>query len=120
VWFPSAALAPYITWAPIDDRQARATLAFKGTSASAVFEFDDRGRCARITARRSYNGGSLETWIIPVTAWKTIRGIEIPVRGGAVWRLASGDFDYYQWEILDVVTNQLTLWGEDSIRGPLS
>jgi hypothetical protein len=23
----------------------------------------------------------------------------MPVRGGAVWKLAAGDFDYYQWEI---------------------
>jgi hypothetical protein len=66
-----------------------------------------------LTAERYYDGESLETWVIPVTGWKTIRGIEMPVRGGAVWKLASGDFDYYQWEILDVETNRTTLWGED-------
>jgi hypothetical protein len=114
IWFPSAALASYITWEPIDERRARATLAFKDVSVSAVFEFDERGRFAAMTAQRYYGGQSLETWMIPVTEWKTIRGIEMPVRGGAVWKLASGDFDYYQWEILDVETNRTTLWGEDS------
>ena len=113
IWFPSAALAPCITWEPIDERHAKATLTFKGVTASAVFEFDDRGRFAGMTAQRYYNGESLETWVIPVTAWKTIRGIEMPVRGGAVWKLAAGDFDYYQWEILDVETNRPTLWDED-------
>lgn len=113
IWFPSAALAPYITWESIDERQAKATLTFKGVTASAVFEFDDRGRFAGLTAQRYYNGGSLETWVIPVTEWNTIRGIEMPVRGGAVWKLAAGDFDYYKWEILDVETNRATLWGED-------
>jgi hypothetical protein len=113
VWFPSAALASYITWEPIDDRRARATLAFKDVTTSAVFEFDERGRFAGMTAERYYDGKSLETWVIPVTEWQTIRGIEMPVRGGAVWKLASGDFDYFQWEIVDVEVNRTTLWGED-------
>jgi len=111
-WFPSAALAPYIRWEALDDRHANATIAFKDVMASAVFEFDERGRVAGMTARRYYNGQSLETWATPVTEWKTIRGIEMPVRGGAVWKLPAGDFDYYQWEILDVETNVTSLWGE--------
>ena len=117
IWFPSAAVAPYITWEPIDGRRARATLAFKGVSVSAEFEFDERGRFTGLTAKRYYDGQSLETWVIPVTDWKSIRGIEMPVRGGAVWKLASGDFDYYQWEILDVEVNRATLWGEDLVGG---
>jgi hypothetical protein len=113
IWFPSAAVARYITWEPIDDRRARATLAFNDVTTSAVFEFDERGRFTTLTAQRYYGGESLETWVIPATEWRTIRGIEMPVRGGAVWKLAAGDFDYYQWEILDVETNRPTLWGED-------
>ena len=27
------------------------------------------------------------------------------MRGNAIWKLASGDFDYYRWEILDVQIN---------------
>lgn len=111
IWFPSAALAPYITWEPIDDRRARATLSFKDVTTSAVFDFDERGRFTGLAAQRYYGGESLETWVIPVTEWKTIRGIEMPVRGGAVWKLAAGDFDYYQWEILDVETNATLLPG---------
>lgn len=112
IWFPSAALAPYISWQPVDDRRARATITVADVSASAVFEFDDRGRFLGLTAERYYGGQSLETWVIPATAWKAIRGIEMPVRGGAVWKLASGDFNYYDWEILDVEVNRPSLWGE--------
>ena len=112
IWFPSGAVASYITWESIDERRARATLSFKGVTTSAIFDFDDRGRVAGMTAQRYYNGESLETWVIPISEWRTIRGIEMPVRGGAVWKLAAGDFDYYQWEILDVETNRTTLWGE--------
>lgn len=113
IWFPSAAIAPYISWKALDDRRAQATLNVKGVTVSAVFEFNEAGRIVGLTGQRYYDGRSLETWVIPVTEWKTIRGIEMPVRGGAVWKLAAGDFDYYRWEILDVETNRATLWGDD-------
>ena len=105
IWFPSAALAPWVRWEPIDERSARATMSWKGTTGSAVFEFDERGRVIGLFARRYYDGKTLEDWSIPITAWKTIRGVELPTEGGAVWKLASGNFDYYRWEILDVEVN---------------
>jgi hypothetical protein len=89
-------------------------LLFKEVRVSAVFEFDAQGRFVGLTADRYYEGRTLERWHIPVTAWATIRGIEMPVHGGAVWKLASGDFDYYQWDIEDVEVNRRTLWGEDA------
>jgi len=113
VWFPSAALAPSISWKEMDEQRAEGTLAFRDVTTSAVFEFDEQGRVVGLTAQRYFGGATLETWVIPVKEWKTIRGIEMPVRGGAVWKLSSGDFDYYQWEVLDVEPNRTTLWGED-------
>jgi hypothetical protein len=109
IWFPSAALSDYIAWEAIDERSARATMRHAGVTASAVFAFDERGRFASLTADRymsSEGGPRLERWVIPVTEWRTIRGIEMPVRGNAVWKLASGDFDYYRWEIVDVEVNR--------------
>ena len=87
-----------------------------GVTASAVFAFDERGRFASLTADRymSAEGGPrLEKWVIPVTEWRTIRGIEMPVRGNAVWKLAAGDFDYYRWEILDVEVNHPALYADE-------
>ncbi len=110
IWFPSAALSRAISWEAIDDASARATLRVDGVEVSAVFEFDARGRFTRLTAQRYYNGATLETWVIPATGWRVIRGIEMPVRGGAIWRLPAGDFDYYRWEILDVEVNRPALW----------
>jgi len=110
VWFPSAALSDTISWEPIDARRARATMRFAGRSVSAVFAFDDRGRFASLTAQRYMDGGGgrdarLETWSIPATEWRRFCGVEVPVRGTVTWKLASGDFDYYRWEILDVQIN---------------
>lgn len=114
VWFPSAALAPYITWAAVDDRHADATLTFKNVQATARFEFDELGRFLQLSAQRSFNGQGLEAWTIPADGWDTIRGITMPVRGTAIWRLAAGDLEYYRWEILDVEENPPGLWdGED-------
>ena len=105
-----------ISWEAIDARSARATMRHAGVTATAVFAFDERGRFASLTADRymSAEGGPrLEKWVIPVTEWRTIRGIEMPVRGNAVWKLAGGDFDYYRWEILDVEVNHPALYADE-------
>jgi hypothetical protein len=85
-------------------------LTLPNLSVSAVFTFDEQDRFAGLTASRYYSGQTLETWVIPVTDWRRVRGITMPVRGGAVWKLSTGDFDYYQWEILDVEPNRADLW----------
>jgi hypothetical protein len=116
VWFPSAALSDTITWEAIDARSARATMRYGGTTASAVFAFGDDGRFARLSAQRymSAEGGArLESWVIPVTEWRVVRGIDMPVRGNAVWKLAAGDFDYYRWEITDVEVDHPALYADE-------
>jgi hypothetical protein len=116
VWFPSAALSDTITWEAIDARSARATMRYGGASASAVFAFGDDGRFARLTAQRYMSapgGPRLETWVIPATEWRVVRGVDMPVRGNAVWKLAAGDFDYYRWEITDVEINHPALYADE-------
>lgn len=112
VWFPSAALSPAITWTPIDTRRARATLHHRGLSVSAEFSFDDDGRFTALRARRWMGAGpdaSLEDWYVPAHAWRVVRGVEIPVSGDVVWRLPAGEFNYYRWEIVDVLTDDAAL-----------
>lgn len=61
----------------------------------------------------SGSSSRLEKWVIPATEWRTIRGIDMPVKGKAVWKLARGDFDYYRWEILDVEVNHRALYADE-------
>ena len=117
VWFPSAALSDGISWEAIDERNARATMRHRGVTATAVFTFDERGRFASLTARSLHERGrrtrGSRSGSSPSTEWRTVRGIEMPVRGNAMWKLAAGDFDYYRWEILDVEVNHPALYADE-------
>lgn len=113
VWFPSAALSPYIAWEPVSATDAKATMTYRGVTASAVFTFDERGRFVRMAGERyrAQDGAStLDPWLVPATEWRAIRGVEIPVKGEVLWKLREGDFSYYRWEILDVEYNRPELY----------
>lgn len=102
IWFPSAALASYVSWEPIDDRSARATISWGGASVSAAFSFDERGRFRELNARRWMGAGpqaTLERWLVPATEWREMDGVVVPVKGEVIWKLAAGDFSYYRWEV---------------------
>lgn len=103
VWFPSAALAPWVSWEAIDESRARATLTAGGTSVSAELCFDASGRFEKLRAQRWYSpagrDGSLEPWEVTARAWKRFDGIEIPSQGDVVWKLGDGDLDTYRWRI---------------------
>lgn len=104
VWFPAGVLAPYITWRAVDDRHADATMVWRGAAATARFTIDSEGRVTRLEAKRWLGEQSLEAWEIPISEWRRFGGVEVPSRGTVAWRLAAGEFEYYRWEILDVVT----------------
>jgi hypothetical protein len=116
VWFPSAALADYVSWQAIDEHSARATMTYAGVTASMVFGFDERGRVVSEAADRymvTGSGASLEGWFIPVTEWRKFCGVEIPTRGNTIWKLATGDFDYFRWEIVDLEVNHPALYADE-------
>jgi hypothetical protein len=107
VWFPSAALGPTLGWQPVDDHSARATLTYRGVSASALFTFADDGRFLGLSARRYMDAGgdqdaTLQPWTVRATAWRAMDGVVVPVEGSVLWQLASGDFEYYRWQITDL------------------
>jgi hypothetical protein len=105
VWFPSAALSPYIAWQAVDGTTASATMSYGGVSGEALFTFDEQGRFSGLQAKRYLGSGEaakLEEWVVRATDWRIIRGLEVPVRGEVAWKLKAGDFSYYRWEIEDI------------------
>jgi hypothetical protein len=109
VWFPSAALSPYIKWTAVDSTTAQAEMTYKSLTVSAVFYFNEKGNFKKMTAERYMDRGkeaaTLEKWEIPAHEWKRMNGVVIPVRGDAVWHLKEGDLNYYRWEITEIDYN---------------
>lgn len=102
VWFPSAALIPEISWQPIDEHSARATMSSRGVTGSAVFSFDASGRMTQLSAERFMDhpeGARLTPWHVRCTEWQRFAGVEVPVRGEVSWQVPAGEFTYYRWQI---------------------
>lgn len=103
--FPSMALSPYIKWEAIDDYSARAVMSYQGITASGVFTFDDEGNMACYRAKRYMNNkGSyvLGDFYAVMSGHKDIKGIRIPTRWEAGWKLESGDFTWFKSELTEV------------------
>jgi hypothetical protein len=107
MWFPAAALSPYITWEGGSATSARATMSYGGETASATFMFDDEGRLTDMVAQR-YNDarGRLETWSTPIGAYGEFEGVRVPVAGEGVWKYETGDFPYIRLRVTDLDYNQ--------------
>lgn len=105
MWFPQAALRPYIAWSAVDATSARATLRHAGREVTALFTFDSQARVTGVCAERPMGRGpraKRTPWGGRCSAFGVIDGIEIPVQGEVYWTLPEGDFVYYEWQILDV------------------
>jgi Family of unknown function (DUF6920) len=55
---------------------------------------------------RRYDGTNLETWSVSIAAYGQLEGLNLPVRGKAVWKLAEGDQEY-----IDVTITELHYQG---------
>ncbi|WP_135805911.1 DUF6544 family protein [Halorussus marinus] len=106
VWLPSA-LAPGagVAWDPIDDRSARATVDHRGTTASAVFHFED-DRIVRVTAdrpRRLPDGRFESTpWTGSFGRYRERNGVTVPTEASVAWRLPAGDLPYWRARVTGI------------------
>ena len=102
VWFPSAALSPFITWESDDDSSAKATISINGTTGSGTFHFDQEGNFEKFVALRykdiDEDAEPIE-WI--VTSYKTeVRdGVQIPVELEATWKVGEQHWTWLKLKI---------------------
>jgi hypothetical protein len=97
VWFPTAFLGRNVSFEPIDDSSAHVTLTDHGRSVTGTLYVDEEGKLTSFLAQRHrmVDGGyELAWWSTPMTTYGTLAGLNLPVRGQAVWRLPEGDFPY--------------------------
>ncbi|GGG11389.1 DUF6544 family protein [Paenibacillus aceti] len=97
---PHAVLQDYITWESVDATHAKATIIYKGVSASGIFTFNEVGEPLSFTTEdRSLisTDGMVQqvTWSAFFKDYKTIDGIRQPTHLQAVWNLEQGDLVYF-------------------------
>ena len=101
MWFPSAFLEDNVSFEAVDARSARVTLTDRGRTATGTLFFDPDGSLTEFVAQR-YAGSDLETWSVPITAYGEFEGLKLPVRCKAVWKLADGDQEYIDVNIVEL------------------
>ncbi|MBT2732958.1 DUF6544 family protein [Carnobacterium sp. ISL-102] len=109
VWFPTAALNEYVTWDQDDGDTTKATMTYKGITASGVFSFNDKGEVIKFDAERygEFNKEfRLEMWSITLCDYKKLDGILIPSSGNVSWKLKSGTFNWFNFEITEIEYNK--------------
>lgn len=108
IWFPSAALNPYIKWEAIDTLSAKATITAHGVRGSLVFYFNEKGEPVRSLADRYMGGGkeaTLEKWQTTTLSYGELNGVRMPVTSEATWKLKEGDFTWYKLQVTEVEYN---------------
>jgi len=108
VWFPTAALNPYISWEKIDEKSAKATMNYNGTSGSGVFYFSENGEFLKFSTMRYKDlekDSKLIEWTVEVIKTKEFNSFKIPCELKATWKLEDGDWTWLQLKITDIKYN---------------
>ena len=113
VWFPSAALSPYVTWEQVGEHAARATMSVGGTTDAGTFYFNEAGEVSRYSAMR-YRGddetAERRAWVIDVRETREMEGLRIPTKMDITWKLDEGDWTWLQLEVTDIAYNTPQLY----------
>ena len=81
MWFPSAALSPYLKWESINETSAKAIMSYKDLDVEGTFEFSESGEVISFSALRYYDSGKeakLEEWFIENLGYTNLNGYRIP------------------------------------------
>jgi len=115
MWFPAAAVSPYITWKGVDANSAEATMSYGGVTAAATFVFDGHGKLETMTAQRNNDSkGQALPWSTPITSYGQFAGVRIPVAGEAIWTYDTGDFSYIRLRVTDLEYDQPAMYSRTS------
>lgn len=103
-WLPTALLPSQgVTWSPLDDRSARATLTAGGTTVSADFHFGDDGLIEQVTVAERERVANGEVRRLPWRgrhwAWAERDGMRVPTQGEVEWVLPEGPQPYWRGTI---------------------
>lgn len=106
-WYPTALLPSQgVSWQPVDDRSALATITDAGLSVTLRFTFGESGLIE--TVRAEARGRTIGGKIVP-TPWEgrfwnysERDGMRIPLDGEVAWLLPEGDKPYWRGRIMEI------------------
>lgn len=101
LFIPAAALNKSVVWEPISDTQVKATMTYKGRTASGIYTFNEKGEfIAFDTDDREMIGsdgiGKREKWSAYCSGYKLKNGLKTPTKVHATWHLEEGDLVYFK------------------------
>jgi hypothetical protein len=106
-WVPTALLPSQgVTWTPLDDASARATITSGETTVSVDFFFATDGTVRRIhtdARSREVDGDMVPTpWQGHFSNYAEMHGMKIPLHGEVEWLLEDGPQEYWRGDITSV------------------
>ena len=108
VWFPTAALSPYITWEAIGINSVRATMTYNGTKGSGVFHFDKNGYFKKFVAMRYKDveeNSKPQQWTVLATQTELKNEIFVPVAFEVSWELEGQDWTWLKLKLTHIIYN---------------
>ncbi|MES1243628.1 MAG: DUF6544 family protein [Acidobacteriota bacterium] len=105
VWFPTALLPRKgLTWEPIDETCARATLTDSGVSVSFEFRFGEEGEVVGVYTPARYrdvDGKPVPTpWAGSFRSYGRVGAVRVPNEGEVAWILPEGRLSYWRGRIV--------------------
>ncbi|NNF33763.1 MAG: hypothetical protein HKN68_06625 [Saprospiraceae bacterium] len=105
VLFPTAMLSDNISWSPVDDYSADATIEVNGTSGKGTFYFDEAYNFERFEAMRFKDvdeSAERIPWIVSALDHKEINGIIVPVNYKVEWEIDGQKWKWLEMQISDI------------------
>ena len=109
VWLPTALLPRHgVTWSPIDENTARATIVDGAVRASVDFQFGASGEVTGTSATRfrDVRGTPVrQRWVGSFRRWTRLDGMMVPLEGEVAWEPTDGAREAYWRGTIDRLTS---------------
>ncbi|MBC8376083.1 MAG: hypothetical protein H8E26_08545 [FCB group bacterium] len=106
IWFPQAFLDDHIHWEAIDSLSAKAIFTIQDKSVEGIFHFDDEGKVTLFECERYASEGKemvLRTWHTPIDEYGELGGLQLGIRGRAIWKKPESDYTYIDVKITNII-----------------
>jgi len=107
LFVPTCALQPNIIWQAIDQNHAKAIHEYMGVEVKGIFTFNDEGEYTKFETDDRYmdTSGSKPKWTAEVNNYVEKGGIKIPSKLKAIWNLPTGEYEYFNGTLSEIVYN---------------